>query len=156
MAALCVCVYGSTALGQVMSEEAELERLQNKAEEAIANEDAEAAAMNIGKAALMASQLARRQKDVGGAQWYRGAESLFRAQEHSYRAQALFVRAGGQLPASSGVCGSMSLAKQHLGKAVTLLVDADPGDGRLQNLHTIATDWLKTINGMTADFQCES
>jgi len=50
----------------------------------------------------------------------------------------------------------MSLAKQHLGKAVTLLVDADPGDGRLQNLHTIATDWLKTINGMTADFQCES
>ena len=31
MAALCVCVYGSTALGQVMSEEAELERLQNKA-----------------------------------------------------------------------------------------------------------------------------
>jgi len=156
MAALCVCVYGSTALGQVMSEEAELERLQNKAEEAIANEDAEAAAMNIGKAALMASQLARRQKDLGRAQWYRGAESLFRAQEHSYRAQALFVRAGGQLPASSGVCGSMSLAKQHLGKAVTLLVDADPGDGRLQNLHTIATDWLKTINGMTADFQCES
>lgn len=75
MAALCVCVYGSTALGQVMSEEAELERLQNKAEEAIANEDAEAAAMNIGKAALMASQLARRQKDVGRAQWYRGAES---------------------------------------------------------------------------------
>lgn len=50
----------------------------------------------------------------------------------------------------------MSLAKQYLGKAVTLLVDADPGDGRLQNLHTIATDWLKTINGMTADFQCES
>ena len=46
--------------------------------------------MNIGKAALMASQLARRQKDVGRAQWYRGAESLFRAQEHSYRAQALF------------------------------------------------------------------
>jgi len=156
MAALCVCVYGSTALGQVMSEEAELERLQNKAEEAIANEDAEAAAMNIGKAALMASQLARRQKDLGRAQWYRGAESLFRAQEHSYRAQALFVRAGGQLPASSGVCGSMSLAKQYLGKAVTLFVDADPGDGRLQNLHTIATDWLKTINGMTADFQCES
>jgi hypothetical protein len=146
----------SLVFGQVMGEEAELERLQNKAEEAMANDDADAAAMNIGKAALMAGQLANRQKDVGRGQWYRGAESLFRAQEHTYRAQALFVRAGGQLPASSGVCGSMKLAKQALGKAVTLLVDADPGDGRLQNLHTIATEWIKTIDGMTADFQCDS
>jgi hypothetical protein len=110
--------------------------------------------MNIGKAALMAGQLASRQKDAGRSQWYRGAESLFRAQEHTYRAQALFVRAGSQLPASSGVCGSMKLAKQSLGKAVTLLVDADPGDGRLQNLHTIATEWVKTIDGMNSDFQC--
>jgi hypothetical protein len=146
----------SIAFGQVMGEEAELERLQNKAEEAMANDDADGAAMNIGKAALMAGQLANRQKDAGLSQWYRGAESLFRAQEHTYRAQALFVRAGGQLPASSGVCGSMKLAKQSLGKAVTLLVDADPGDGRLQNLHTIATEWIKTIDGMTADFHCSS
>jgi hypothetical protein len=146
----------SIAFGQVMGEEAELERLQHKAEEAMANDDADGAAMNIGKAALMAGQLANRQKDAGRSQWYRGAESLFRAQEHTYRAQALFVRAGGQLPASSGVCGSMKLAKQSLGKAVTLLVDADPGDGRLQNLHTIATEWIKTIDGMTADFQCDS
>jgi hypothetical protein len=146
----------SIAFGQVMGEEAELERLQSKAEEAMANDDADGAAMNIGKAALMAGQLANRQKDAGRSQWYRGAESLFRAQEHTYRAQALFVRAGGQLPASSGVCGSMKLAKQSLGKAVTLLVDADPGDGRLQNLHTIATEWIKTIDGMTADFHCSS
>jgi hypothetical protein len=145
-----------SAFGQVMGEEAELERLQHKAEEAIANDDADGAAMNIGKAALMAGQLASRQKDAGRTQWYRGAESLFRAQEHTYRAQALFVRAGSQLPASSGVCGSMKLAKQSLGKAVTLLVDADPGDGRLQNLHTIATEWVKTIDGLTVDFQCGS
>lgn len=154
LAGLGVWLCASTAVCQVMSEEAELERLQQKAEEAIGNEDAESAAMNIGKAALMASHLALRQKDSGRAQWYRGAESLFRAQEHSYRAQALFVRAGGQLPASSGVCGSMNLAKQHLGKAVILLVDADPGEGRLQNLHALAIDWGKMIDGMTADFQC--
>lgn len=146
----------SVAFGQVMGEEAELERLQQKADEAIGNDDADGAAMNMGKAALMAGQLASRQKDAGRTQWYRGAESLFRAQEHTYRAQALFIRAGGQLPASSGVCGSMKLAKQALGKAVTLLVDADPGDGRLQNLHTMATEWVKTIDGMTADFQCSS
>lgn len=146
----------SAALGQVIGEEAELERLQQKAEEAIANDDADGAAMNMGKAALMAGQLASRQKDAGRTQWYQGAESLFRAQEHTYRAQALFVRAGGQLPASSGVCGSMTLAKQSLGKAVTLLVDADPGEGRLQHLHTIASEWVKTIDGMTAEFQCGS
>jgi hypothetical protein len=52
----------SLVFGQVMGEEAELERLQNKAEEAMANDDADAAAMNIGKAALMAGQLANRQK----------------------------------------------------------------------------------------------
>ena len=149
-------MFVAVGLAQVMGEEAELERLQQKAEEAITNDDADGAAMNMGKAALMAGQLASRQKDAGRMQWYRGAESLFRAQEHTYRAQALFVRAGGQLPASSGVCGSMTLAKQSLGKAVTLLVDADPGDGRLQNLHTIATEWVKTIDGMAADFQCGS
>lgn len=150
------CTLVSSAFSQVMGEEAELERLQTKAEEAMANDDADGASMNIGKAALLAGQLASRQKDAGRTQWYRGAESLFRAQEHTYRAQALFVRAGGQLPASSGVCGSMKLAKQSLGKAVTLLVDADPGDGRLQNLHTIATEWVKSIDGMIRDFQCVS
>lgn len=154
LAALPALIQAPSGLAQVMGEEAELERLQSKAEEAMTNDDADGASMNIGKAALMAGQLAGRQKDAGRAQWYRGAESLFRAQEHTYRAQALFVRAGGQLPASSGVCGSMKLAKQSLGKAVTLLVDADPGDGRLQNLHTIATEWVKTIDGLTADFQC--
>src|SRR6476620_6882204 len=59
----------SVAFGQVMGEEAELERLQHKAEEAMANEDADGAAMNIGKAALMAGQLASRQKDAGRMQW---------------------------------------------------------------------------------------
>ncbi len=149
-----VCCSESAA--QVISDEAELERLQNRAEEAIANGDADGAAMNIGKAALMAGQLAAKQKDAGRSQWYRGAEHLFRAQEQVYRAQALFVRAGGQPPASSGVCGSMSLAKQHLAKAATMLVDADPGEGRLQslNLHAIATEWVKTLDDLNGDFQC--
>ena len=69
----------SVAFSQVMGEEAELERLQNKAEEAMANDDADGAAMNIGKAALMAGQLANRQKDAGRMQWYRGAEAHERA-----------------------------------------------------------------------------
>lgn len=151
---LLVSASAPSLLAQVIGEEAELERLQHKAEDAMENDDADGAAMNIGKAALMAGQLASRQKDAARMHWYRGAEALFRAQEHAYRAQALFTRAGGQLPASSGVCGSVKLAKQSLGHAVILLVDGDPGEGRLQNLHAMAIEWVKTLDGMTADLQC--
>jgi hypothetical protein len=135
---------------QVMGEEAEMDRLQNRAEEAIANGDPDGAAMNMGKAALMASQLAKR-RDAAQSQFLHGAEALFRAQEQAYRALALFQRAGGQPPASSGVCGSMRLAKEHLDKSIALLVDAAPRDGRLQSS---AAEWIKTVDGMNADFQC--
>ena len=40
---------------QTVGDEAETERLQSRAEEAIANDDAEGAAMSSGKAALMAT-----------------------------------------------------------------------------------------------------
>jgi hypothetical protein len=137
---------------QVMGEEAEMDRLQTRAEESIANADPDGAAMNMGKAALMASQLAKRRTNAGQSQWFHGAEALFRAQEQAYRALALFQRAGGQPPASSGVCGSMRLAKEHLDKAVALLVDAAPRDGRLQ---ATAAEWIKTLEGMQGDFQCQ-
>jgi hypothetical protein len=154
IAASVVALTGSTGLAQVIGEEAEMERLQGRAEEAIANGDADGASMNMGKAALMASQLAKKQDDQSKAQWYRGAEALFRSQEHGYRALALFERAGGQTPASSGVCGSMRLAKQHLDQSISLLVDAAPVDRRSKQLQTTATDWVKTLEGMNADFQC--
>ena len=136
---------------QGMGEEAEMDRLQNRAEDAIANGDPEGAAINMGKAALMASQLAKRHAKDGQSQWFHGAEALFRAQEQAYRALALFQRAGSQPPASSGVCGSMRLAKEHLETSVALLVDAAPRDGRLQSS---AAEWIKTVDGMNADFQC--
>jgi len=136
---------------QVMGEEAEMDRLQTRAEESIANGDPDGAAMNMGKAALMASQLAKRNANAGQSQWFRGAEALFRAEEQAYRALALFQRAGGQPPASSGVCGSMRLAKEHLDTSVALLVDAAPRDGRLQSS---AAEWVKTLEGLNADFQC--
>jgi hypothetical protein len=145
----------------VLGDEAEMERLQVKAEEAIANGDADGAAMNSGKAALMASQLASRQPDQAAGQLYRGAEFLLRAQEHAYRALALFQRAGGQTPASSGVCGSMKLAGLAIEKSAALLAAAasDPTiQGRLphiQRLQATAADWVKTIEGMKGDFQCQ-
>ncbi len=43
------------------------------------------------------------------------------------RALAFYERAGGQPPASSGVCGSLSLSAQQLEQSVTLLSAGDPG-----------------------------
>ena len=157
---LTVWITGVHVIAQVIGDEAEMERLQTKAEDAMAVGDPDGAAMSAGKAALMAAQLAKRQRSQAAAQWYRGAEALFRAQEHAYRAQALFQRAGGQLPASSGVCGSLAMAKQQIGKAENLLVDAVPSKNAPMSsdngpkLYAVAVEWVGTIDGQIAELQC--
>lgn len=147
-------------LAQVVSDEAEMQRLQNRAEEAMANGDADGAALHSGKAALMAAQLARQHPEPTVAGLYRGAEALFRAQEHGYRAQALFQRAGGQLPASSGVCGTLRMADLKVAEATKRLHE-EPGSAieagyrsEWERLRGQAADWAQTIDGMTKDFQC--
>ena len=55
-------IYGS-ASAQVMGDEAELDRLRIKAEDAMANDDPEGAAMSMGRAALMTVHLAKREGD---------------------------------------------------------------------------------------------
>jgi hypothetical protein len=105
---------------QTIGDEAELERLRVKAEDAMASDDPEGAAMAMGRAAMMAKRLSLVNRNDGtSARLYQGAESLFRSQEHGYRAMALFRRAGGQLPASSGVCGSLALAQGSVQHALS-------------------------------------
>ena len=78
---------------QTMGDEAELERLRVKAEDAITSDDPEGAAMAMGRAAMMAKRLGLLNRNDGAAsRLYQGAESLFRSQEHGYRAMALFRR----------------------------------------------------------------
>ena len=70
---------------QTIGDEAELERLRVKAEDAIANDDPEGAAMAMGRAAMMAKRLSLVNKNDGtSARYYQGAESLFRSQEHGW------------------------------------------------------------------------
>lgn len=156
----------NTTQAQVIGEEAEMARLQTRAEEAVATGDAEGAAMSIGKAALMASELAKRQEDGRSAQFFRGAEALFRAQEHAYRALGLFQRAGGQPPASSGVCSTMRLATRFAVDAderLSQVAKLPPDDRPLaetpymqqaRRLQADAADWMRIIEGMIVDFQC--
>jgi hypothetical protein len=156
---MATLVAANLAAAQVIGNEAEMDRLQGKAEEAMASDDPEGAAMAMGRAALMAKFLAKTHQDDGSAvRLFEGAETLFRSQEHSYRAMALFRRAGGQLPASSGVCGSLSLAQSSLQQALTTLTQESSAPGprtaKALQLQQAAADWGTVIDSIIADYQC--
>ncbi len=154
-----VALMAGPGLSQVIGDAAEMDRLRVKAEEAIGNDDPEGAAMNMGRAALMAKRLGLLSKDEAAAvRLYRGAESLFRSQEHGYRAMALFRRAGGQLPASSGVCGSLALAHGSVQHALADLAQETPPPAplveRAKRLRESADDWVIVVASMITDYQC--
>ena len=150
----------AVVLPQVMGDEAELERLRVKAEDAMANDDADGAAMAMGRAALMALHLAKRHTDGPRGQIFLGAEHLFRSQEHGYRALALFRRAGEQLPASSGVCGSLRLAHteaEHSLQVLTALLSGDNDPqvvGQANDFRQATETWMTVLGSMHTDFQC--
>lgn len=134
-------------------------RLRIKAEEAIANDDPDGAAMAMGRAALMAGQLAKRRTGEDGP-LFKANEALFRSQEHTYRAMALFRRAGGQLPASSGMCGSLALAQASLRQATDLAPvvsetsSRDPVRQEAARLREATENWSTVIDSMITEYQC--
>jgi hypothetical protein len=146
------------SIAQLVGEEAEMARLRLKGEEAVANGDPEGAAMTMGRAALLAAQLAKKQTGVSALLNKRN-EALFRSQEHTYRAMALFRRAGGQLPASSGVCGSLALAQDSLRHAVEPLAESPSSSSaglmdQTAVLRESEEDWTTIVQSMIAEYQC--
>jgi len=157
----CVLAWSMAGSGwaQTTGDESELERLRIKAEDAIASDDPEGAATNMGRAALMAKRLGQlSQDDTASVRLYRGAESLFRSQEHGYRAMALFRRAGAQLPASSGVCGSLAMAQGSVQHALSdLTPDSAPPSPlveRAKRWRETADDWMTVLASMITEYQC--
>jgi hypothetical protein len=70
---------------------------------------------------------------------------------------ALFRRAGGQLPASSGVCGSLALAQGSVQHALSDLATGDsPPEalGRAKHWRETADDWVTVVAAMIVDYQC--
>jgi len=149
-------IYPSYGKAQVVGDDAELGRLQAKAEDAIGNDDADGAAMMMGRAALLSAQVAKKQ--VGwSAGFHKSQEALFRSQEHTYRAMALFRRAGGQLPASSGVCGSLALARTSLNHTADLETPPSSDTRHLDEatrLRASAENWRQVIDSLIAEYQC--
>jgi hypothetical protein len=156
---IVTCSAFRQGVAQIIGDEAELERLRVKAEEAVGNDDPDGAAMAMGRAALMAKRLSQvNRNDAVSARLYQGAESLFRSQEHGYRAMALFRRAGGQLPASSGVCGSLALAQGSIQRALGDLGGGEPPPDalkeRAKRWRDSADDWVTVVAAMITDYQC--
>jgi hypothetical protein len=144
---------------QVIGEIGEMDRLEQQAEDAIANGDPEGAALSIGKAALMASLLAQKEQSPKTRVLYQAAKTLFRGQEQGYRAVALFERAGGQPPASKGVC-------QFLSHAAEMVKESQNGLEALEDIHNEslrerrqrhiakAKEWKGLLQGLHLDLSC--
>jgi len=111
------------SMAQVMGELGEMDRLEDRAEEAIANGDADSAALNMGKAALMAKIVAQQEDSKNNRLLFQTAEILFRGQEQGYRALAMFDQAGGQPPAPRGVCQFLARSRQMINESHSSLKD---------------------------------
>jgi hypothetical protein len=105
--------------------------------------------------------LAKQQTDGARGKVFLGAEHLFRSQEHGYRALALFRRAGEQLPASSGVCGSLRLAHteaEHSLQTLIAILSADDKDPQVvkqaDDFRQATETWITVLGSMHTDFQC--
>ncbi len=136
-----------------------MDRLEQQAENAIANGDPEGAALSIGKAALMAKILAQKEEHQQTRVLYQAAETLFRGQEQGYRAFALFERAGGQPPASKGVCQYLSHAAEKVQQSqndLNALADfANKPLRERQQRHIGKTqEWEKLLQGLQHDLSC--
>lgn len=152
-------IWGGGGFAQVIGELGEMDRLEQRAEDAIANGDPEGAALSIGKAALMAALIAKKQENENTRLMYQAVETLFRGQEQGYRALALFERAGGQSPASKGVCQFLSHSAEMVNQAQNTLKAL--GDfknislrERQQRHIAMTQEWEDLLQGLQKDFSC--
>lgn len=135
---------------QLTGDQGELTRLRAQAETSMAQGDPDGAAISIGKAALLASQLGKSRLSQPHHPPYRRMADLFRTQEQVYRAIALFQRSGEPIPASSGVCRLLTLGRRHAALAVEN--GHAPPD---ETLHDQIMEWLEIIQELQREWECE-
>lgn len=138
----------------IADNQAELTRLRNEADKAISIGDPQGAALNSGKAALMVAIMAKQEIQLQRKAQFHSLEFLLRTQEHVYRAIALFQQGGEHIPASSGVCGTLSQASSHQENAQILLPNLLSEDPQFQNLPSELQEWKETTEELHADFGC--
>jgi len=134
--------------------QAALIRLRDVAEDAMSMDDPQSAALNSGKAALMAALMAEQETQPVLQKHWRSLEALLRAQEQTYRAIALFQQSGEHIPASSGVCQTLTLASSQREKAQTVLPSSVSEGPLFQDLPMELHEWKETIEELQTDFEC--
>ena len=147
------------SLAQRMGKQAEMDRLEQQADDLAAQQDPEGAASAIGKAAMMADLLTKDSQEPTAEQIFHGASHLFRAQELGLRALALFERTGGQPPAPAGVCHYLVQSTNKLQLAQTflkspLIIKQESLQERQKNLLNKNDEWKELLVGLHEDFAC--
>jgi hypothetical protein len=144
---------------QQTGEQAEMDRLEQQADDLAAQTDPEGAALAIGKAAMMADFLSQNAQDSHAAQEFESTAFLFRAQEHGLRALALFEQAGGTPPASGGICHYLIQGHKKLHRSKELLMhipamrQMEMPDRRERRLEKIV-EWKTLLRILHEDFEC--
>jgi len=139
---------------QETGDQAELMRLRDIAEEAMSIGDPHGAALNAGKAALMAALLATQNPQPETQANFKSLEALLRAQENIYRAIALFQQSGEHIPASHGVCQTISLASTHEKMAEKLRPNPSSEHPLFQKLPVEMKEWKEMIEELHTEFGC--
>ena len=148
-----------TTPAQVIGELAEMDRLEQRADELAAQADPEGAAQASGKAAMMADILTKETKDPYTQNTFQAASLHYRAQERGLRALALFERAGGTPPAPPGVCHYLHQSVTKLSESKTLLQHPPNNSpieitSRRNHLLQKNAEWTAIFNGLHEDFAC--
>ena len=120
----------------------------------MAQGDPQGAANNIGRAALLASQLGKQEALQTDQLPYRIMVDLFRTQEQVYRAMALFQQSGERTPVSSGTCSLLSLGRQHAVRALENNSVTGTDSGIYAHLHQQTMEWLDIVQELQHDWDC--
>ena len=118
----------------------------------MAQGDPQGAAISIGRAALLASQLSKHSDATQPP--YRLMVDLFRTQEQVYRALALFQQSGERTPVSSGICSLLSLGKLHASRALVDKSTTTAGSALHESLHRQTTEWLEIVRELQQEWAC--
>ncbi len=151
---LVFAVFAPSGSVQASAAERELSRLRAQAEEAMAQGDPQGAAIRIGRAALLASQLSNQPEPQADQPPYRLMVDLFRTQEQVYRAMALFQQSGERTPVSSGICSLLTLGKHHADRALKNNPVTTEERALKDPLRRQTTEWLDIVQELQQEWNC--
>lgn len=149
----------ASSSAQRTGEYAEMDRLEQQADELAAQSDSEGAALAIGKAAMMADLLTNESQNSLAGEIFQAAGHLYRAQELGFRALALYERTGGTPPAPDGVCHYLFQGHQKLADSRNLLEHTPsviPEGIKVRRYHLLQKneEWGNLLLGLHKDFVC--